>query len=129
MPSIRIFREKNLIPHLTIRFALLNVTTWYRTKYKSEDTEDADVWEFFKEIVPCYFDSCSRDSLTVTLNRFVITYSPSDHHDPVQSNAHHVQGVLHSSTPEDISSSSSDGQHAVSVSSEAVHIDQMIVEE
>lgn len=56
VPYLRFLKGENLIPHLNSRFALLNVTT--RRTNQTDDLEDADIWEYFKETVTCDCAAC-----------------------------------------------------------------------
>lgn len=45
VPSLRFLKAENLIPHLNIRLALLNLTTRYRRSNQTDGLEDADIWD------------------------------------------------------------------------------------
>ena len=129
VPYLRFVKEQNLIPHLNIRFALINVVTRYRRRYQTDDLEDVDVWEYFKETVPCACESCSPESVTAIEARengaYVVEHK-GDH------NAVTTQIVLPSAAPVPDSSpqgdalSSSVEDQVRFVASHMQHIDDFV---
>ena len=75
VPYLRFVKAENLIPHLNIRFALLNVASRYRRRYKAQDLEDCDLWEFFKDTVPCNCEGCRDDAIDAIEARDVAEYN------------------------------------------------------
>ena len=121
VPYLRFVKEDNLIPHLNIRFALLNITTRYRRKHKTDDMEDEDVWEFFKETVPCACESCFPDAVTAINLR-----DESDYVAPVMEQPDAVTTTPQHGAPHDDLPSPSTEEDDVVVASDAVRIDDDI---
>ena len=69
VPFIRYVKGENLIPFLNIRFALLNIATRYRRQYATDDLEDADLWQFFRNTVQCACLMCTEQGAEAILAR------------------------------------------------------------
>ena len=63
VPYLRFVKAENLIPQLNIRFALLNIASRYRRRFRTDDLEDCDLWEFFRETVPCLCEGCCHEAI------------------------------------------------------------------
>ena len=61
VPYLRFLKAENYMPHLNIRFALLNIVTRYRRKHQRDDIDDKDIWEFFRRTINSTCDTCSPD--------------------------------------------------------------------
>ena len=125
VPYLRFVKADNLIPHLSIRFALLNVATRFRRKYRVQDLEDKDIWEFFKDTVPCQCNGCSNDAVTAIETRRVSEYDPPPAHAPPPANVPppHNDNIVESEPVHIAESSSSEDKEDVYIATDQHHVD------
>lgn len=126
VPYLRFLKAENLIPHLNLRFALLNVTTRYRRMHQTDDLEDSDMWEYFKDSVACDCVVCSIDGHKCLEVRDLVDYGivPEGGQQPAVEvhDAEIVPPPSHPAAQTD-AVSSEDDRAAPYVDSEAMHVD------
>lgn len=69
VPFLRFVSGRNLVPHLSIRFALLNIATRFRFETGIEELEDEDLWGYFKEEIECACSCCENEGVSAIESR------------------------------------------------------------
>ena len=87
IPYLRFVKAENFMPHLNIRFALLNIVTRYRKKKRTYDVDDVDIWDFFKETIICTCESCSTEGVDGISKRNSTDYAQTIDADNTNSDA------------------------------------------
>lgn len=64
VPFLRFVNGDLLVPHLSIRFALLNIATQYRREYGKDELEDEDLWAYFRTVIDCKCVCCDNDGVS-----------------------------------------------------------------
>lgn len=99
VPFLRYVNGDLLVPHLSIRFALLNIATKYRRVNGTDDLEDEDLWSYFKSSIQCNCECCEPDGVTAIIARDRICYGLSVPEYETDEELPVVEGGIHQVEP------------------------------